>query len=157
MTDFLGVTCNGVCAIGALHATPLIAGVGQSRQGEIDRSDELIGPIFKPLRNLETFRHFRLDPELHTLVWPNGADFAPEFLRARLDRDLRSQLSRSSDTRERTEASRRRKVFATRLGIPKLVASRHKRALRQLCESSGLRKVESLSSNAPELHQRADL
>jgi hypothetical protein len=52
--------------------------------GEIDLGQELIGPIFEPLRNLETFRSFRLDPELHTLVWPNGADFAPEFLRARL-------------------------------------------------------------------------
>ena len=53
-------------------------------EGEIDLGEELIGPIFEPLRNLETFRNFRLDPELHTLVWPNGADFAPEFLRARL-------------------------------------------------------------------------
>jgi len=49
-------------------------------QGEIDLKDELRGPVFEALRDPETFRRFRLDPELHTLVWPNGADFAPEFL-----------------------------------------------------------------------------
>ena len=49
-------------------------------EGEIDLSGELDGEIFLPLRDIEFFRQFRLDPELHTLVWPNGADFAPEFL-----------------------------------------------------------------------------
>ena len=48
--------------------------------GEIDLEAELTGPVFEPLRNLETFRQFRVDPEFHTLVWPNGADLAPEFL-----------------------------------------------------------------------------
>ena len=37
-------------------------------------------PIFEPLRDPEYFCRFTLDPELETLVWPNGADFAPEFL-----------------------------------------------------------------------------
>ncbi len=53
-------------------------------QGEIDLSQELHGKIFQPLLNPDYFRGFRLDPELHTLVWPNGADFAPEFLRENL-------------------------------------------------------------------------
>jgi len=53
-------------------------------QGEVDLRDELSGPVFEPLLNLDVFRAFRLDPELHTLVWPNGADFAPEFLRSKL-------------------------------------------------------------------------
>ena len=49
-------------------------------EGEIDLSDELDGPIFEPLKNAELFRQFCIDPDLHTLVWPNGADFSPEFL-----------------------------------------------------------------------------
>jgi hypothetical protein len=48
--------------------------------GEIDLQSELNGPIFEPLRDLELFRQFWVHPEFHTLVWPNGADLAPEFL-----------------------------------------------------------------------------
>jgi hypothetical protein len=53
-------------------------------EGEIDLSHDLTGPIFVPLQNVDEFRRFVLHPELRTLVWPNGADFAPEFLRAKL-------------------------------------------------------------------------
>ncbi len=53
-------------------------------EGEIDLSAELHGPMFEPLRTIEFFRRFVVHPELHTLVWPNGADFAPEFLRSSL-------------------------------------------------------------------------
>jgi hypothetical protein len=53
-------------------------------EGEIDLSSDLAGPIFEPLQNIEEFRRFVLHPELRTLVWSNGADFAPEFLRAKL-------------------------------------------------------------------------
>ena len=48
--------------------------------GEVDLSGELEGKVFKPLRDLETFKAFSL--EGHTLSWDNGADFAPEFLKA---------------------------------------------------------------------------
>jgi Protein of unknown function (DUF2442) len=34
------------------------------------------------LRDVEYFRKFEVSRELGTVVWPNGADFAPEFLRA---------------------------------------------------------------------------
>jgi hypothetical protein len=53
-------------------------------EGEVDLSNELHGPIFEPLRNIELFRQVVLHAELRTLVWPNGADFAPEFLRSSL-------------------------------------------------------------------------
>jgi len=49
-------------------------------EGEVDLSEELEGPIFEPLKDPKAFAQYRLDTEVHTLVWPNGADFAPEFL-----------------------------------------------------------------------------
>jgi len=49
-------------------------------QGDIDLSASLIGPIFEPLRNLEYFKGFSVTG--HTLTWPNGADFAPEYLQS---------------------------------------------------------------------------
>ena len=50
--------------------------------GEVDLSAEIHGEIFEPLRDTEYFRKFEVSRELGTVVWPNGADFAPEFLRA---------------------------------------------------------------------------
>jgi hypothetical protein len=40
----------------------------------------LAGELFGPLRDLKIFNKVRLDPEVHTLVWPNGADFDPATL-----------------------------------------------------------------------------
>ena len=48
--------------------------------GEIDLASVLEGPVFEPLRDTHTFRQFQIHPEFHTLVWANGADFAPEYL-----------------------------------------------------------------------------
>lgn len=48
--------------------------------GEIDLAKALHGPIFEPLRDPGYFKTFMIHPEFHTLVWPNGADIAPEFL-----------------------------------------------------------------------------
>ena len=46
--------------------------------GTIDFSDWLEGPVFEPLKDLSVFRSGAIDPELDTVVWPNGADVAPE-------------------------------------------------------------------------------
>ncbi len=46
-------------------------------EGEVDLAAELWGPVFEPLKAPGKFAEFRVE---RTLVWPNGADFAPEFL-----------------------------------------------------------------------------
>jgi len=48
--------------------------------GTVDLAQELWGSMFEPLANPEDFNQVRVDPELETVVWPNGADLAPEFL-----------------------------------------------------------------------------
>jgi hypothetical protein len=53
-------------------------------EGEVDLGSELHGPVFEPLRAPDRFRQFTVHPELRALVWPNGADFAPESLRSSL-------------------------------------------------------------------------
>jgi hypothetical protein len=46
----------------------------------IDFSEVLAGEMYKPLTDPEYLAQVRLDPEVHTIVWPNGADFDPETL-----------------------------------------------------------------------------
>jgi hypothetical protein len=41
---------------------------------------ELYGPIFEPLRDPAYFAQAYLDADSRTVAWPNGADFAPDFL-----------------------------------------------------------------------------
>lgn len=53
-------------------------------EGEVDLAAELDGEVFEPLREDAYFKLVRLDPVVRTIVWPNGADFAPEFLRSAL-------------------------------------------------------------------------
>ena len=51
--------------------------------GETDLSNELTGEMFEPLRDPSYFARFTVE---ETLAWPSGADFAPEFLHARVAR-----------------------------------------------------------------------
>ena len=45
--------------------------------GDVDLAGEMWGEVFEPLQSPEAFSRFEVDG---TLVWPNGADLAPEFL-----------------------------------------------------------------------------
>jgi len=47
---------------------------------DVDLSGELHGEIFEPLKDLDFFLKVSVNPDTGTIEWPNGADFAPEFL-----------------------------------------------------------------------------
>ena len=51
-------------------------------EGEVDLQNQLNGEVFEPLKDTQIFKNFILNSDLHTVTWPNGADFAPEFLRS---------------------------------------------------------------------------
>jgi hypothetical protein len=46
----------------------------------IDFGPILHGELHGPLSDPKQFNAVTLDPEVHTLVWPNGADFDPATL-----------------------------------------------------------------------------
>jgi hypothetical protein len=50
-------------------------------EGEVDFSEDLGGPVFEPLHDIEYFKKFKV--KYSTVKWPNGADFATEFLHLR--------------------------------------------------------------------------
>lgn len=56
--------------------------------GEIDLSGELWGEVFAPLKDEALFATARQDQVMETVVWANGADFAPEYLLELLSRQL---------------------------------------------------------------------
>jgi hypothetical protein len=72
----------------------------------IDFEPILRGAMYGPLRNLELFNQVRIDPEVQTLVWPNGADFDPATLHDWPDhlKELR-ELASNWEQRARKQAN----------------------------------------------------
>jgi hypothetical protein len=68
-------------------------------EGDVDLAGELDGPVFGPLRDKRLFSEVRVDSLLRTVVWPNGADLAPEFLRDLLGADSSKRISGLRATR----------------------------------------------------------
>jgi hypothetical protein len=46
----------------------------------VDLGNVLRGELYGPLRDPKLFAQAAVDPEIHTVVWPNGADFDPATL-----------------------------------------------------------------------------
>ena len=57
----------------------------------MDLEKMLWGPVFEPLKDPAYFAQVEVDEELGTIVWPNGADIAPEFLYDGLPADVRKR------------------------------------------------------------------
>ena len=51
-------------------------------RGIVDLADRIVGRggVFGPLEAPDFFRRARIDNDLGTIVWPNGADFCPDLL-----------------------------------------------------------------------------
>jgi len=66
--------------------------------GIVDLEDDLWGPVFEPLKDKEKFKCFHVSKVLHTLVWDNGADLAPEHLYQKVShKSLQPTLANSGD------------------------------------------------------------
>jgi hypothetical protein len=46
----------------------------------VDLCNHLDGPVFEPLKDISYFKQFRVNTDIDTVVWPNDADFSPDFL-----------------------------------------------------------------------------
>jgi hypothetical protein len=82
-------------------------------EASVDFESWLSGPVFEPLKRVAYFRRFFVDGG--TVVWPNGADIAPETLHetAQTDRsnkrpDPTASLARESRAEYRTRPKCRR-------------------------------------------------
>jgi hypothetical protein len=51
----------------------------QDRIVDIQKQVEFTG-VFEPLKDLEYFAQVKVNPELGTIQWPNGADLDPDVL-----------------------------------------------------------------------------
>ena len=63
-----------------LHDCVIWLRFNDGAEGMVDLKEELYGEVFEPLRDMERFKSFKVDPDLETIAWENGADLAPEFL-----------------------------------------------------------------------------
>jgi len=69
-----------------VHSVKVVApctlqvGFDDGTEQTIDFRPVLAGELYGPLRDLSIFNQVKIDPEVHTLVWPNGADFDPATL-----------------------------------------------------------------------------
>jgi hypothetical protein len=82
--------------VAAIPRTPYVVRVlfadGEVR--DVDIEPILDGPVFQPLRHPEEFAKVFVDPETHTVAWPNGADLDPDVL---YDPSLRPAGGRGPD------------------------------------------------------------
>ena len=69
-----------VCSFDIVGAYKLRLFFDDDTEQTIDFQPILAGELYGPLHDLTLFNQVRIDPEVHTIVWPNGADFDPATL-----------------------------------------------------------------------------
>lgn len=71
----------GVTLVYVVRPYVLDVSFEDSAQRTVDVSPLLYGEVFEPLRDPAFFARAEVDLVLGTVVWPNGADISPEYLR----------------------------------------------------------------------------
>jgi hypothetical protein len=71
-----------VVAVRVLEPYVLDVTFADGTRRRVDIAPVLYGEVFEPLRDPARFAEAAVDPDLGTVVWPNGADLSPEFLYA---------------------------------------------------------------------------
>ncbi|HTW41688.1 MAG TPA: DUF2442 domain-containing protein [Solirubrobacteraceae bacterium] len=69
-----------VTSVRVLGHYRLRVGFSDDSSREVDLTGELRSPVFEPLADPDFFARVRVDDELGTVVWPNGADLDPLVL-----------------------------------------------------------------------------
>lgn len=76
----------GVRSVAVLDGYRLHVRFSDGTERDVDVERFLRGPVFEPIRtDRSLFEAVRVDPELQTVVWPNGADIDPDVLYGRFE------------------------------------------------------------------------
>lgn len=77
------ITAVSVVRHGVLHVT-----FADGLAGDVDVLDRMRGPVFEQARTASGFTAVSVDVESGTVVWPGGADLAPDTLYQRVNTGL---------------------------------------------------------------------
>lgn len=69
-----------ITSVSVVGPHSLHLGFNDGTSQTVNLESVLVGELYEPLRDPAVFRQVSLDPEVHTIVWPNGADFDPATL-----------------------------------------------------------------------------
>jgi hypothetical protein len=78
-----GLTPDIIQATVARHGVLRLA-FADGLSGEVEVLDRMHGPVFEQARTREGFAAVTVDPDTGTVIWPGGADLAPDTLYERV-------------------------------------------------------------------------
>jgi len=96
-----------VISVRVVGPTSLVVGFDDGTRRRVNLKPLLEGPVFVPLHRPAYFRKARASRAAGTVVWPNGADIAPETLYEMPEEVVRRRRTEKKTARRRAPARRR--------------------------------------------------
>jgi hypothetical protein len=81
-----------ITAVSVAHHGVLDLTFADGLTGEVEVIQRMWGPVFTEARTSEGFAAVKVDPEIGTVVWPGGADLAPDTLYLRVKTGIWPEL-----------------------------------------------------------------